>query len=715
MAAQAIFPEDADIEPATPSAVDAMSPVRGVPAAAPDAVPLADLAAETTISFDRLDWPLPTRSTPSPLVCAAWADAIASYWLHQLDNDALDLEQPLYLLDLASGDGALACYLLDALAPWLASPDRKWPPLRYLLCGGTQAECDALLTHPSLARHAADGLLAAALRPECGQPLPNSGNPLVIVAWEYFSMLPQQLHGVHYGTTMTAEVTWEHAPRTPGALGYEWTNRQLPPSRADGLIDALLNHYAQRCNSNSLLLPMAACAAIERVVQMSDGRYLMLAADHGVGTERQLRLNAGAPPAAWPAPAPLPLNIHALSLVQQSHGATTWLHQLSDGGHVLHAAWSDGNTAIATTAATAFATIRQALLRAHPDDSADMASLAASWTGEQSLTLAPSLLRQCGYDPAILRACLPALLSTAADHGALPAWHESLEQVWNRYIPALRYDGFYRQIGVLAARMGHFGLARACLSAGLGWYGDDVGDLYQLAHCEIATGRSAIAADLLAQALTLDPSDTACLALQAELAGRDTLLPAATHDDSGLTLEHLHEGHAAALRHQYRDPQIAVMTCLPQLETHQQALDWIARQREDSAKICCAVMDPCWGLVGMVCMHCAGDAGYFYFWTGCDFQGRGYGRAGAALMWQVAAQRGIGTVYTSVFTDNARSRRALDAAGFTPLGIRALAPDQDLLFLGRSLDDRPATSRQLRQLCAAIDSPLQFQPEQEAA
>jgi RimJ/RimL family protein N-acetyltransferase len=667
------------------------------------------------IAFDALDWPAPPPCPPAPLVCDAWAEAVWSYWRHLLHAGALDPQHPLYLLDLAPGDGTLARHLLDRLT---ALPGL--PPLRYLLCAASADENALLLAHPFLRRYADAGILDAAPIRQGQAVLPaRARNPLVVLAWDHFAALPSELHGVHYGAAMTIGLARQAQAGAPDALHYAWTPAPAPAPAAEGdpcgaLRAALLAHYAQRCNSNFLLLPLAACAALERLSACSGGRYLLLGAEYGVCEERQLRLNACAPPPSWPPPFPVAVNVHALALAQHWAGAATSCQQLDDDGRVLYMACRDHSSA---RSAAALEDVAGALLRAHPDDSQALAAIAGAWDTAQALALAPAALRLCGHDPALLRACLPALLAGAGgcDGRAREAWQAALEASWEQTMPALCHDDFYARLATLAEHLGHWGLARRCLQAGLAWYGDDPGDLVQLAQIEAATGRYAQAQAALDRALALDPEDAHGIALQARLAqahpGSDWRQPPG--DDAELVLEPLAAHHAAALLRQYRDPQIAVMTSLPALQTQEQALDWIARENGDAGKLNCAVMHACWGLVGMVSLHCSGDAGYFYFWIGCDFQGRGYGPAAAALLWPHAAQRGVGTVYTSAFADNARSRHALRLAGFAPLAASALAPDDELLFMGRTLGQGAPSAPQLRALCCAIGSPVQFRQEQE--
>jgi GNAT superfamily N-acetyltransferase len=114
--------------------------------------------------------------------------------------------------------------------------------------------------------------------------------------------------------------------------------------------------------------------------------------------------------------------------------------------------------------------------------------------------------------------------------------------------------------------------------------------------------------------------------------------------------------------------------------------------------------------VGATCYQRAGDAGYFHFWIGADHQNRGLGRRAGQLLQRQARGAGLTCLYTSAYADNPRSLAALDALGFEQLAVRAVAPDDDLLFLAAPMraGHTPCIA-DLARLCHAIDSPLVFE------
>lgn len=652
----------------------------------------------------------------SPLLAHAWSEAIARFWEAGLAAGGIDPEKPLYLLDPAPGHGQLAWLLLGALRQRLAAAGPDIKPC-YVACCSNIDQLDYLATHPYFAKYTNEGWFDTACW-DAGKDslldlraqritLRHTDNPLVVLGLEWLQTLPSELAGIHHGQVMegraalTAPQETEHAYR----LDYQW----LPLNEADHpSLRPLWTHYLPRFAETPLLWPVMACRALEALAGLSRGRYLLLSADAGACSDQELRLGALMPPSEWhPGQAPLPVNYHAVSLYQRQHGACTWDRKLQDDGAVLHAALRDDHCPMMQSA---FGAITACLEHAHPDDGR---LLVPADSALASLTL----LRLSHYDPRVLQAGIASMLEQAAalNDTARKEWQSALLRTWSNYLPCAAPDPFCYEAGLLAAQLGHWGLAKECFRLGRALYGDDATDLHHLALCEAATGAVDEAFALVSRALELEPDNPHCQALHARLADRLQRWQHTRwyHPDiarSGeLTLEPLGAEHAESLLYQYRDPQIGALTALAELNTPDEARDWIAEQACDAGRTTCAVMHAHWGFVGVVSLHCAADAGYFYFWTGTDFQGRGFGQQAAAILFEQAARNGIVHLFTSAYADNGRSRKALEQLGFTGLNLRAKAPDDNLIFYCLQPCALAEPAARIRALCQAIGSPIVFE------
>lgn len=683
-----------------------------------------DGEAATLVALRALPRPAHSSLAISPLVARAWAEAIVRFWEHGQAAGKVNAEAPLYLFDLAPGDGQSAWQLLRALQRRTA--DGEGLRFCYVACGNDADALDALAAHPCFADDVGAGRFdSACLHPAGktlslraqGMALPHTENPVVLVSMGGFGVMPSDLYGVNQGHIIEGQVAQRAMPAEPDAmeLDYDWRTldeaalRQSPHG-------AVLRHCLARFTGAPLLLPTAAIEAIDAFAGLSGGRYLLLSADHGCHTEQQVRLHMLAPPATWPLHGrSVPVNYHALSVHQQQQGARTWARQLRDGGVVMHASCSESGE----PSEEVFAAIVAPLQHAHPDDAASLATTAAAVAEHEDRLLA--LLRLSDYDPQVMHAGMPALLAQAPalDTTSRGEWQSALAQVWSRLFPSEAQAGQTFDIAMLAAELGHWPLAKAVLRSWLGVYGVHPTVLHHLAWSETATGNTETAIPLLEQALALEPEHAHCLALHRSL-GEQLHHRAGLawfHADAAaseeLVLEPLGPEHVDSLVYQYRDRQIGEMTRLPDLDTPEEAHAWIEEQRHDGARQNFAVIHRDWGFIGMVGMRCAGEAAYFHFWIGSDFQDRGWGRQAAQLLFRQARCNGIANVFTSVYNDNARSRSALARLGFAGLDVRACEPDQDLLFLHLPLAamgevNAVMLAAMLRTLCAAIDCPFVF-------
>ena len=182
----------------------------------------------------------------------------------------------------------------------------------------------------------------------------------------------------------------------------------------------------------------------------------------------------------------------------------------------------------------------------------------------------------------------------------------------------------------------------------------------------------------------------------------------------GLHLEPLGHQHLADFAWQYHDPQIAALCCLPRFADDAQWHAWLERCWRYGDQRLYAVLHPEWGFVGSVSLiECAvGQArvGFFYYWLGADFQGRGLGpRAVRLLLAHARETRGLRSCHAKVFDHNRHSRRALETLGFRALPVRGIPPFDGETFyrlaLDREADVEPAQAvEELRLLLDAMDA-----------
>ncbi|NIN27310.1 MAG: GNAT family N-acetyltransferase [Xanthomonadales bacterium] len=158
-------------------------------------------------------------------------------------------------------------------------------------------------------------------------------------------------------------------------------------------------------------------------------------------------------------------------------------------------------------------------------------------------------------------------------------------------------------------------------------------------------------------------------------------------------LEPLEQRHASALAVQYRDPATSGMTGLPLIGEGLDATEWI-RLRNEESPATYAFMHARYGFVGYGDLFLHRDEGYLCMWMGEDFRGRGWGRALVQHLCALGQRGGLSVIWSSAYHANLPSLRAMAAAGFLTMDLRALPPDEARVFVYRPL--RPFTTEEAR-------------------
>ncbi|HZX30947.1 MAG TPA: GNAT family N-acetyltransferase [Rhodocyclaceae bacterium] len=176
--------------------------------------------------------------------------------------------------------------------------------------------------------------------------------------------------------------------------------------------------------------------------------------------------------------------------------------------------------------------------------------------------------------------------------------------------------------------------------------------------------------------------------------------------DEELLLEPLGHHHLQDFAWQYFDPAIAELCCLPAFESDDQWHAWLDGTYRNGDQWVGAVIHRKWGFIGSVSLIMHGGIGFFYYWFGPDFQGRGYGPRAVRLLLATAAERhGLHTCYAKVYDYNYPSRRALEKLGFEDIQVSAAAPDNNELFYRRgSPAQRAQIAEEIHWLMASMQS-----------
>ncbi|GAB2182334.1 hypothetical protein DLREEDagrD3_25570 [Denitratisoma sp. agr-D3] len=176
--------------------------------------------------------------------------------------------------------------------------------------------------------------------------------------------------------------------------------------------------------------------------------------------------------------------------------------------------------------------------------------------------------------------------------------------------------------------------------------------------------------------------------------------------DDDLQLEPMGHHHIRDFAWQYYDPAIAERCCLPKFRSDNEWHEWLDDTYRYGDQGIYAVIHREWGFIGNVSLIQHAGIGFFSYWLGRDFQGKGFGPRAVALMLSFASERyGLHTCYAKVFDVNIPSRRALEKLGFEDIQVSAVSPDDNEMFYRRGPSaDRDLIAEELHWLMAAMNA-----------
>lgn len=537
-------------------------------------------------------------------------------------------------------------------------------------------------------------------------------HPVVVLAHDAWSQLEQQLYAVHYGKLLRADLKKLAADIDGDSEQKLW--EEVGANRWDPELNDARRRYLTEFNSAPIVYPSGALSVFRQMGALSERPVLFISRAAGHGDEVGLRLGSFAEVSAhYRERRKFPVNFPLIAeWVEKHHGFCSSAPcgsgnyvQLSLLGRSVTHRWMDSLVRC----------IDPALLSGAEQLVHVMRSLVAGTSLEARL----NLLQLSRHDPAVFLAAERELNTAFARTPDFDrqSWRTALRRVWDNRGACSGDERLHQRLAPAVMRCADWGQARSILEQGIQECGAQATDLAQLAWCEFRTANSARASELVQQALQMAPDSPLAAQVAEQVSGR-----LARRDSQWLVelpvprlpvvLEPLDESHADALFHQYRDPQIAVMTGLPALASAEAARAWIAESASEKGKVNYAIMHRDWGFTGLVNLAISGHVSFFCFWIGVDFQGLGLSSAAGRLVCRHAASQGVTVMLTSAYKDNHRSIRALKRIGFSELSLRACPPDHDRMFFAL-IDSRAGEvdgNAELRDYYLREQLPMQFEP-----
>lgn len=590
-----------------------------------------------------------------------------------------------------------------------------------------------------------------------GETLTTFSNPCVAIANYLFDSLTQDLFHLDYGRLYEAQVGLKFPPN-PGEddsksrgdsttadgvnpliqkqfeaenpfnnmeVEYRWQPLDSPYWLADD-IKQQVEAYLSDFDSNALLYPTGAIQCISHLKEMAKNGLLLLCADKGFYTEQDARLQ--------PIPRPsiqgsfsFPVNFNALTRYCETQGGLSWCAKNREDGLVYSAMiFGDKIEQCGNTQSAIF----QNFVQTSPDYLITIARrLCDQASGEvpvSNLALDEMLayLQLFDYCPKVLEIFLPSLLRQADQltEASCKIWAQSLEKIWRKTYFLGGDTRWLFEFGALALDLNAWDVAREIYLELLQHCGGGPAAYYNLAlanthlaqwsgavesidsaiHLLSFNGMASSAEESLLQSSVKlkEYCNTRYQALlmaiksHPDLGSAITFANASGAADAGYFLTPLDVHFSLDILHQCRDRNIGVLTRLPDFDTLEQVELWIAQHNQYGNKHIYCVIHRTKGFVGLAGVHQAGDAGYFFFCIGTDYQNQGMGYQALELIKAQSLGLGMATLFSGVYKDNHRSHAVLAKHHFQLLDAAAEQPDSELDFY--CLDLKAATPPKLQ-------------------
>lgn len=416
---------------------------------------------------------IPHQVVDNPFVSAAYARVVVGF-LRDCARGALDLDEPLYVVELGAGAGRFAHGFMRELAGWTAALPFALPPIVYVLTDLGDRMLDEWDAHPAFAGDRfdfarfdveADSTLRLHRR---GGTLERLANPLVVVANYLFDSVPVDAFAFGDGTVEECLLAadGEDVP----SMKLRWSRRAVGPDHyREPELDALLEHYRTTLRDTVATIPRVGIECLGRLRALADDRLLVLVGDKAHTTEASLAHGAEPELDRHGGSFSVMVNVHALG----------W-HARRHGGDLLHG--GDRHVAIAAAALLfggehpetrlAYA---DAIERFSPQDLSFLAEGVEQAAEHLSVAELVALLRLSGWDASTLLGVAGALRTQAAeaDPAAQQDLLHALHETYARHVFVPGEDDLPFTLGLLAFELDALEDAIRFFEASLAQHGPD--------------------------------------------------------------------------------------------------------------------------------------------------------------------------------------------------------------------------------------------------
>ncbi len=472
---------------------------------------------------------IPNFITSNPVIGRAYAQVVLGWMRDWCAASVPDPSQPFYLLELGAGSGRFAFHFLEAFRRLHARSQLRDVPFRYVMTDLPERNLEFWLSHPRLQPFLEEGLLDIArfdaehdeqlvLRRSGTVLAPGTvGNPLTVVANYFFDSLTQDAFTLSDGVLHECLVSVsspQPEPELPVPDLLERATVSFEDHPVEGApygdpeLDGILEHYRERLDDTTLLIPSGVLRCLRRLQRLTGDRLLLLSGDKGHASEDELRERSSG--------VSLVLHGGAFSLMVNYDAIGQYFRRRD--GQVLRPIHRHASLHVG------------AFLLGQPPDGFGETELAyesaIEWMGPddyytlqerlkqhvEAMTLEESLafLRWSGWDSGTLLEVFPALMTQleSASDSLRQELSWALQQVWETDYPIGEEEDLAFHLGMLFYAMGRTEEALTFFDHSLRQCADESGTWFNKGMCHVRLEQDEQARECFEKALALAPDFT---------------------------------------------------------------------------------------------------------------------------------------------------------------------------------------------------------------
>lgn len=419
---------------------------------------------------------VPFYLTSNSYTAKNYAHVVLGYLRDLVHSAAVDLEHPIYLLDLGAGTGRFAYFFLRELLPFLNSSSLPKIKLCYVMTDIVSDNIHFWQQHPYLKPYFEQGLLDCAYYHHAqNEPLQlikgnkilskeNLINPVILICNYFFDTIPQDLFRVKDGRLEEGRITLfvedekltAADPAVINRLQYRYSYHPLSPSQTYYEIpeyNSLLETYSRYHEGSSFLFPVGAFQVLRQFIEWSQGRLLLIAGDQGVCTPDQVR-QSGEPKLSLHGSFSFPVSYLCIAEFFQQQNGIAWLTSFSDPTYVVMTAELGLKSAPETSLA-----FQEHLDSFEPTDYYKCVSLVQEGWKDPSLEYILLLVKLGNWDASVLHTYFSEIRQAVslANAQQKELLRSTINCVWEHFFPTGPSSGdFVLNLGVLLFEMKYY-------------------------------------------------------------------------------------------------------------------------------------------------------------------------------------------------------------------------------------------------------------------